>query len=92
MKRKLNICSPAIPRQATWFDLILVLAVVMLSTIVFCAIITTFLTTQMPSPTLPTIVNSAISFFRVSKHYLEIAQLLFGQYSYSDSLAVLQLK
>lgn len=81
MKRKLNICPPAIPGQATWIDLILVPAVVMLSTIVFFAIITTFLTTQMPSPSLPTIVNTAISFSRVSKNYLEMAQLLLGEYS-----------
>jgi uncharacterized membrane-anchored protein len=80
MKRKLNICPSAIFGEATWFDLLLVPAVVMLSMLVFFSIITTFLTTQMPSPTLPTIVNTAIGFSRVSKNYLEMAQLLLGQY------------
>lgn len=59
-------------------DFIVLPALGFLWMIMLWSIFSTFLTTLMPSPCLPTIVNTAIGVSKVSKKYLELAQVLWN--------------
>jgi len=76
----------AIPQQAVWKriscfvtpDLILLPALGFFWTIVLLSMVNTFFTTFMPSPCLPTVVNTAISVSKASRGYLGVAQALWS--------------
>lgn len=73
-------------------DLIVLPALGFLWIIMLWSMLSTFLTTLMPSPCLPTIVNTAIGVSKVSKQYLELAQVLWNYPDRNpDSLSVPQL-
>ena len=59
-------------------DFIVLPALGFLWIIMLWSMLSTFLTTLMPSPCLPTIVNTAIGVSKVSKEYLELAQVLWN--------------
>jgi len=59
-------------------DFIVLPALGFLWVIMIWSMVSTFLTTLMPSPCLPTIVNTALGVSKVSKEYLELAQVLWN--------------
>lgn len=59
-------------------DFIVLPALGLLWIIMLWSVLSTFLTTLMPSPCLPTIVNTALGVSKISKEYLELAQVLWN--------------
>ena len=59
-------------------DFIVLPALGFLWMIMLWSMLSTFVTTLMPSPCLPTIINTAIGVSKASKEYLELAQLLWN--------------
>ncbi len=89
MTAQLNISAlahflPTILKRVRRFltpDFIVLPALGFLWVIMLSSMVSTFLTTLMPSPCLPAIINTALSVSKVSKKYLELAQVL---WNYSD--------
>ena len=88
-----------IPQQAVWKrmsrfvtpDLILLPTLGFFWTILLWSMVNTFITTFMPSPCLPTVVNTAISVSKASREYLGVAQALWScsdESYYISSLSV----
>lgn len=59
-------------------DFIVLPALGFLWMIMLWSVLSTFLTTLMPSPCLPSIVNTAIGVSKMSKKYLELAQVVWN--------------
>lgn len=68
----------SIPKEVVCFfaalDLILLSVLGFLWTIILWSIVNTFFTTSIPSPCLPTVINTVISVSKVLREYLEVAQ------------------
>ncbi|NEQ37278.1 MAG: hypothetical protein F6K40_13775 [Okeania sp. SIO3I5] len=87
-----------IPQQAIWKrisrfvmpDLILLPALGFFWTLILLSMVNTFFTTLMPSPCLPTVINTAISVSKASRGYLGVAQALWSsdESHYISSLSV----
>ena len=84
----------ALPQQAIWKrfrrfvmpDLILLPTLGCLWMILLWSMMSTFFTTLMPSPCLPTVISTAISVSKVSREYLYVAQALWNCPDYNQSI------
>lgn len=84
----------ALPQQAIWKrvcrlvtpDLILLPALGCLSMIMLWSMVTSFFTTLIPSPCLPTVITTAITVSKVSREYLELAQAMWSYPDYNQNI------
>ncbi len=84
MTPRISLSLMARSERATWIsflclkssDVILLPIFLSLGIALIWSVIHTFLTTLMPTPTLPTLVNSTVTLYQLCKNHLEVMNLI----------------